>query len=75
MLCAALALAIMTAPTGAQQNIDSANFMLPHCKGFLAGTGKETFTEGLCAGSITAFAFVGRSLDGKSRFWGRPTSK
>jgi hypothetical protein len=58
----------MTTPPGAQQNTDSANFMLPHCKLFLAGTEKETFTEGLCAGSITAFAFVGRSLDGKARF-------
>jgi Rap1a immunity proteins len=67
----ALAFALIAASTvaAAQDNIDnSANFMPPHCKRFLAGTGKETFTEGLYAGSITAFAFVGRSLDGKSRF-------
>jgi hypothetical protein len=70
MLCATLALAIMTAPTGAQENTDSANFMLPHCKRFLAvaGTGKATFVEGVFPGSITAFAFVGHSLDGKYRF-------
>jgi hypothetical protein len=70
MLCATLALAIMTAPTGAQENTDSANFMLPHCKRFLAvaGTGKTTFVEGVFPGSITAFAFVGHSLDGKYRF-------
>jgi Rap1a immunity proteins len=63
MLCAALALAIMTAPTGAQDNTDSANFMLPYCKSFLAQTERETFMAGVCAGSITAFAFVGRGLN------------
>jgi Rap1a immunity proteins len=38
--------------------------MLPQCKRFLAlsGTGKMGFAEGVCAGSITALNFVGRSL-------------
>jgi hypothetical protein len=63
-------LASAIAPTGAQENYDSANFMLPQCKRFLAlaGTGKASFAEGVCAGSITAFAFVGRSLNNRFCF-------
>jgi hypothetical protein len=56
------------APTGAQEDSDSANVMLPHCKHFIAAQGKETFGAGVCAGSIAAFNFVGRSLSDKSRF-------
>src|SRR5262249_39119919 len=56
------------APTGAQDNTDSANFMLPYCKSFLAqdlsrSDREKNFYAGLCAGSITAFTFVGRSLN------------
>jgi Ssp1 endopeptidase immunity protein Rap1a len=59
-------LVVVITPAGAQeQDFDSANFMLPQCKRFLAlaGTAKTSFAEGVCAGSITAFAFVGRSLN------------
>jgi hypothetical protein len=67
MLCAALALAIMTAPTSAQENTNSANFMLSYCKSFLAQDvsrldREKSFYVGLCVGSITAITFVGRSL-------------
>jgi alkanesulfonate monooxygenase SsuD/methylene tetrahydromethanopterin reductase-like flavin-dependent oxidoreductase (luciferase family) len=70
MLCAALALAIMTAPTGAQEDIDRANVWLPYCKQFLAE--KATFWAGVCLGTITALAFVGRDLSDESRFCARP---
>jgi hypothetical protein len=66
---AALALAVMTAPAGAQEDTSSANYMLPHCKSVLSDTPRKgTFTGGVCAGSITAFGFVSRSLDGEFRF-------
>jgi len=66
-ICFAL-LASGIAPTGAQDNTDSANFMLPYCKSFLAqdlsrSDREKNFYAGLCAGSITAFTFVGRSLN------------
>jgi hypothetical protein len=56
---------------GAQQqrDTDSANFMLPHCKRFLVvEPGKATFTEGICAGSITSLSFVGEILSSTRRF-------
>jgi Ssp1 endopeptidase immunity protein Rap1a len=61
-------LACAIAPTGAQDNTDSANFMLPYCKSFLAQdlsrSDLETnFYAGVCAGSIAAFNFVSRSLN------------
>jgi hypothetical protein len=37
--------------------------MLPQCKRFLAVPGKAGFAEGVCAGTITAFAYVGRNLN------------
>jgi hypothetical protein len=50
MLCAALALAIVTAPTGAQQNIDGANFMLPNCAPVAGIVPAPTvYIEGACA--------------------------
>jgi len=57
----------------AQQDRTSANFLLPHCKDFVSesrrtATFAKGFTEGICAGSITAFAFVGRNLRDESRF-------
>jgi hypothetical protein len=64
---AALLLVLTTSGAGAQQQQDtsSANFMLPHCKlAILDKPGRGTFTEGLCAGSITSLVFFGRSLSG-----------
>jgi hypothetical protein len=60
-----LLLALMDGGAGAQQqrNVDSAHFMLPHCKRFLDVPGKGTFTEGVCAGSITTLGFVGQVLN------------
>ena len=62
MLCAVLALAFMTAPAGAQ-DINSANFMLPHCK---AET--DPFWRGVCYGSVAALVYVGPALADDLRF-------
>jgi hypothetical protein len=60
-------LVIASIPAGAQEDTGSANFMLPYCKSFLAqdisrSDQDRNFYAGVCAGSITAFNFVSRSL-------------
>jgi hypothetical protein len=52
-----LAIAVSVSSAAAQQDYDSANFMLPHCKRAVSGRPGAMF-EAVCAGSITAFVFV-----------------
>jgi Rap1a immunity proteins len=68
-----LAIAVSVSSAAAQQDINSANFMLPHCKGFLSRQQSPTspsdaFEQGVCAGTITAFAFVARVLPVQMRY-------
>src|SRR3979409_821975 len=67
-----LAMAVSVSSAAAQQDINSANFMLPHCKGFLSKqqstSPADAFEQGSCAGTITAFAFVARVLPVRMRY-------
>jgi hypothetical protein len=73
-----LLLALMSGGAGAQQqrNMDSANYMLPHCKRASAEPGERALTErssfpfmeGVCTGSILSLALVGPSLSNTLRF-------
>jgi Rap1a immunity proteins len=56
-----LAIAVSVSSAAAQQDYNSANFMLPHCQRSLSGQPGAMF-ESVCAGSITTFVFVGRDL-------------
>jgi hypothetical protein len=53
----ALALAVATA--SAQENIDSANYMLPLCQGFVDRKSSDPFEQGRCAGIIDGIAYMG----------------
>jgi hypothetical protein len=65
-----LLLALMSGDAVAQQqNMDSGNYMLPHCKRFGEPPGRGSpFMEGVCTGSILSLAFVGPSLTSTLRF-------
>src|SRR5262245_1060318 len=65
-----LLLAVMSSGAEAQQqqDIDSANSVLPHCKVLLRARPVGTFGEGVCAGSIAALASVGGILDDRAKF-------
>ena len=51
----------------AQIDIDSANFMLPHCKAAIARKELSVFA-GQCGGVIDALIFMGSSIEGSGRF-------
>jgi hypothetical protein len=67
-----LAIAVSVSSATAQQDINSANFMLPHCKGFLSRqqstSPSDAFEQGTCSGTINTFAFVARVLPVRMRF-------
>ena len=66
-----LLLALMSGGVGAQQqqDTDSANYMLPHCKRSLTEPQKGApFMNGVCAGSILSLGFVGPGLSSTLRF-------
>src|SRR5262245_13886611 len=71
-----LLLALMSGGAEAQQDLDSANSMLPHCKRAVADARERAlternsipFAEGICTGSIVSLAWIGSSLSGALRF-------
>jgi hypothetical protein len=59
LLAAALALTVTAG--AAEEDRDSANFMLPACRGFLNHSGANILFQGRCAGVIEGMVYLGKS--------------
>jgi Rap1a immunity proteins len=69
----ALWLCVLATPAAAQPDISSGNFMLPYCQAWVQGK-PLGHMEGVCAGAISALAFVGEDLSGVNRFCPPPNA-
>ncbi len=60
LLAAALALTV-TAAEAAEMDMDSANYMMPGCRDFIARSSREDlrFLHGYCLGLVTGFIIMG----------------
>jgi hypothetical protein len=56
IICGAL-LALTITTANAAENINSANYILPHCKAFIDGKDpRGALNQGICSGSVEALA-------------------
>jgi hypothetical protein len=65
--CIFLLIFTSAGPVLAEQNFDSGNYMLPHCKALVDGRSLSVW-EGHCGGLIDGLVWVGSSLPGGGRF-------
>jgi Ssp1 endopeptidase immunity protein Rap1a len=60
-LFGALALTI-TAASAEEEDVSSANYMLPHCRRYAEHKPANLLFEGVCAGTLAGIGFMGGSL-------------